>query len=90
MRSLPRPTGNVFLGDVVAFRPPPGMDGSLLVRRIAAVEGEEMVSDDPEDTAFTLPSGAPSLTRSCVQPRQWTPGHAELPHRVSAECHACC
>lgn len=57
MRSLPRPSGNVFLGDVVAFRPPPGIEGSLLVRRIAAVEGEEMVSDDPEDTAFTLPSG---------------------------------
>ena len=60
MRCLPRLSGkSVFAGDVVAFKPPPGVDGDLLIRRVAAVEGEEMISDDPEDAAFHLkPGGA--------------------------------
>ena len=59
MRCLPRISGkSVFAGDVVAFKPPPGVDGDLLIRRVAAVEGEEMISDDPKDKAFHLKSGA--------------------------------
>ena len=58
MRCLPRISGkSVFAGDVVAFKPPPGVDGDLLIRRVAAVEGEEMISDDPEDKAFYLKPG---------------------------------
>lgn len=47
----------MYTGDVVAFKPPPGIDGSLLVRRVAAIEGDQMVSDDPEDQAFKVASG---------------------------------
>lgn len=58
MRCLPKISGkSVFAGDVVAFKPPPGVDGDLLIRRVAAVEGEEMISDDPEDEAFHLKPG---------------------------------
>ena len=58
MRCLPRLTGRtVYTGDVVAIKPPQGTESSLLVRRIAAVEGDEIVSNDPEDTAFTLSKG---------------------------------
>lgn len=58
MRCLPKISGkSVFAGDVVAFRPPPGVSGDLLIRRVAAVEGEEMISDDPEDSAFHLKPG---------------------------------
>ncbi len=32
----------------------------MLIRRVAAVEGEEMISDDPEDEAFYLKPGRAS------------------------------
>lgn len=59
MRCLPKLSGKspIHTGDVVAFKPPLGTEGSLLVRRVAAVGGEEMVSDNPEDKAFTLKPG---------------------------------
>jgi len=59
MRCLPKLSGKppIHTGDVVAFKPPPGMEGELLVRRVAAVGGEEMVSDNPDDQAFTLEPG---------------------------------
>lgn len=50
-------TRKPFTGDIVAFRPPSG-EGDLLVRRVAAIEGEEMVSDEPEDVSFKLPEGS--------------------------------
>ena len=60
MRCLPKISGkSVFAGDIVAFKPPPGVDEDLLIRRVAAVEGEEMISDDPEDEAFYLKPGTP-------------------------------
>lgn len=58
MRIIPRPsTDNVFVGDVVAFKTPFRDDSEhgILVRRVAAMEGEEMVSDAPMDMPFTIP-----------------------------------
>ena len=60
MRLLPRAEQGrtVFVDDVVAFNPPfaAGNDG-VMVRRVAALEGEEMVSSDKDDEAFELPQG---------------------------------
>lgn len=80
MRCLPRLSGkSVFAGDIVAFKPPPGVDGDLLIRRVAAVEGEELISDDPEDEAFHLKQGrVPQTARECSSyPAAQLP-HAEL------------
>ena len=60
VRLIPRPVANktVFDGDVVAFNSPlrgPTATDHVMVRRIAALEGDEMVSDDPEDEAFSIP-----------------------------------
>lgn len=65
VRWIPRPSArNVFVGDVVAFTSPlavPDPDGMaephVMVRRVAASEGEEMVSDDPEDEPWRLAAG---------------------------------
>ena len=62
MRCLPRATArSVFTGDVVAFTSPLAqqqqLNNNVLVRRIAATEGDEMVSDDPQDVSFSLPQG---------------------------------
>ena len=58
MRLMPAPsTKSLYVGDVVAFNSPATAASDVLVRRIAALEGAEMVSDDPEDQAFTLPEG---------------------------------
>jgi hypothetical protein len=65
LRLLPRPAPrrSLFDGDVVAFRSPiagPVLDGAeppLMVRRVAALEGDEMASDDPEDAEFLVPRG---------------------------------
>lgn len=64
MRLLPRPAARrtVFDGDVVALTSPlPGSPGSshqIMVRRVAALEGDEMVSDEPEvDGSFRIPDG---------------------------------
>ena len=58
MRTIPKVyRKGIFTGDIVAFRPPEGTDGDVLVRRVAAVEGEEMTSDDPDDEDFRLPEG---------------------------------
>ncbi len=60
MRCIPRPSMRaVFAGDVVAFNSPlagPGME-HLMVRRVAAVEGEELVTDDPADESYIIPEG---------------------------------
>ena len=52
----------MFVDDVVAFTPPfaasSGTDASsVMVRRVAALEGEQMVSSHEEDEAFELPQG---------------------------------
>jgi hypothetical protein len=60
LRWLPRPSSkNVFVGDVVAFNSPLATADiqNVLIRRVAAMEGEEMVSDDPEDEPFFIPPG---------------------------------
>lgn len=72
MRCLPKLSGKppIHTGDVVAFKPPPGMEGELLVRRVAAVGGEEMVSDNPDDQAFTLEPGDDPWNGGDVPPEQ--------------------
>ena len=60
MRCIPRPNLRaVFAGDVVAFNSPLSGPGAehLMVRRVAAVEGEELVTDDPADGSYTIPAG---------------------------------
>ena len=58
MRSIPKVYGRgLFPGDVVAFHPPDNTEAEPVVRRVAAIEGEEMVSDDPADETFRLPEG---------------------------------
>ena len=50
---------SVFVGDVVAFQSPVSpASRNLLVRRVAAVEGQELVADDPPNTSYVLPAGA--------------------------------
>mmetsp|Transcript_29878 Transcript_29878/g.53491 ORF Transcript_29878/g.53491 Transcript_29878/m.53491 type:complete len:211 (-) Transcript_29878:269-901(-) len=58
VRQIKSPSAaSVFVGDVVAFHSPLEGKGGYLVRRVAATEGEEMVSDAPEDEGFTLDTG---------------------------------
>ena len=68
MRLLPRAEQGrtVFVDDVVAFNTPfaAGSDG-VMVRRVTALEGEEMVSSDKDDEAFELPQGVPSRCSRC-------------------------
>eukprot|EP00262_Sarcandra_glabra_P009324 TRINITY_DN234_c0_g1_i1.p1 TRINITY_DN234_c0_g1~~TRINITY_DN234_c0_g1_i1.p1 ORF type:complete len:206 (-),score=37.64 TRINITY_DN234_c0_g1_i1:405-1022(-) len=54
VRKLPsaNPT-RVFVGDVVVVKDPENSD-NYLVRRLAAIEGYEMVSTDEKDTPFVL------------------------------------
>ena len=62
MRCIPRPSLRaVFTGDVVAFNSPLAGRGAehLMVRRVAAMEGEELITDDPADGSYTIPEGAP-------------------------------
>lgn len=63
VRLIPRPAANrtVFDGDVVAFASPiagPASSPAVLVRRVAALEGDEMASDDAEDEAFAVPQAS--------------------------------
>ncbi|KAK9836135.1 hypothetical protein WJX81_004302 [Elliptochloris bilobata] len=49
---------SVYAGDVVAFQSPvSSATRSLLVRRVAAIEGQELVADDPQNTSYVLPAG---------------------------------
>lgn len=60
LRLLPRASSRqVFTGDVVAFNSPLSQqqEHGVLVRRIAASEGDEMVSDHADDQPFNLPAG---------------------------------
>ena len=61
MRCIPRPSLRaVFTGDVVAFNSPLAGSGTehVMVRRVAAMEGEELITDDPADGSYTIPEGA--------------------------------
>lgn len=61
MRLIPRPVAqrSVFDGDVIAFTSPlisASADQKIMVRRVAALEGDELVSDEPEeDGAVVIP-----------------------------------
>ena len=61
MRLIPRPAANrsVFDGDVVAFTSPlisPGAGEQILVRRVAALEGDELVSEEEEaEDGYVIP-----------------------------------
>ncbi|EFJ50004.1 hypothetical protein VOLCADRAFT_89374 [Volvox carteri f. nagariensis] len=61
VRLLRRPgPHNVLVGDVVAFHSPlalPEDATHVMVRRVAAVEGDEMVSTSPTETPFIIPPG---------------------------------
>lgn len=48
-----RPCSRVFVGDVVVLKDPNKPD-DYLVRRLAAIEGYEMVSKDEEEEPFVL------------------------------------
>ncbi|KAK3026162.1 hypothetical protein RJ639_040549 [Escallonia herrerae] len=52
VRKLPDPT-KAFVGDVVVLKDPETLD-NFLVRRLAAIEGYEMVSSDEKDEPFVL------------------------------------
>jgi hypothetical protein len=59
MRCMPRASlRSIFSGDVVAFSSPlsPNAD-NIMVRRVAAVEGDELITDDPSDGSYTIPEG---------------------------------
>jgi inner membrane protease subunit 1 len=60
LRLIPRPKAyrTIFDGDVVALNSPlsgPRDAHHVIVRRVAALEGDEMVSDDPECEPFRIP-----------------------------------
>lgn len=63
LRYIPHPLARrtVFDGDVVALTSPlssPGAPRQVIVRRVAALEGDEMVSNEPEiDGSFQIPRG---------------------------------
>jgi signal peptidase I len=60
VRNIPRPSHrSVFVGDVVAFNSPlsPTSEQSVMVRRVGAGPGDEMVSDDPDCSPFRIPDG---------------------------------
>ena len=65
MRLIPRPVAqrSVFDGDIIAFTSPlvsPGAADQIMVRRVAALEGEELVSGDNEEEdeeAVVIPKG---------------------------------
>ncbi|GBF99501.1 mitochondrial inner membrane protease subunit [Raphidocelis subcapitata] len=59
VRLIPRPSPRTIgIGDVVAFSSPLDAQGQhVMVRRVAALEAHEMVSDDPEEPPFRVPPG---------------------------------
>ena len=58
LRIFPGPSFNsLYTGDIVALQSPLTAERQVLVRRLAAVEGEEMVSDDPDLESWSLPDG---------------------------------
>ncbi|KAI8463423.1 MAG: hypothetical protein J3K34DRAFT_444121 [Monoraphidium minutum] len=59
LRRIPRPSPrSVAVGDVVAFSSPLDAQGDhVMVRRVAALEAHEMISDDDADASFRIPPG---------------------------------
>ena len=68
VRVIPRPTPrSVLLGDIVAFHSPldqPSDAQHVMVRRVAALEGTEMVSGSSEDKAFHIPRVSAAVVMS--------------------------
>lgn len=57
MRVIPRASAkHVSVGDVVAFKTPQTQD-SYMVRRVAALEGSELVTENLEDETLVVPDG---------------------------------
>jgi hypothetical protein len=57
IRSLPRPSArSVFVGDVVMLKDPENSEKEL-VRRVAALEGDEMLSSKEDEASFKLKPG---------------------------------
>lgn len=58
VRLFRRPTfRDLYVGDTVALQSPLSAEQQILVRRLAAVEGEEMVSDEADTESWSLPGG---------------------------------
>lgn len=59
VRLIPRPSARtVHIGDVVAFNSPLSHSGThVMVRRIAAMEHQELISDCPSDDPLVIPEG---------------------------------
>lgn len=58
VRLFPRPSfKDLYVGDTVALQSPLSAEQQVLVRRLAAVEGEEMVSDATETESWPLSQG---------------------------------
>ena len=58
IRLFPRPSfKHLYTGDTVAVQSPLAAEQQILVRRLAAIEGEEMVSDDSALEPWSLPEG---------------------------------
>ncbi|KAK3285252.1 hypothetical protein CYMTET_7138 [Cymbomonas tetramitiformis] len=56
LRTLVDPSQrSVYVGDVVAVKVPLETGEKVLVRRLVAQEGDEMISDDSEDEPFRIP-----------------------------------
>ena len=75
LRCIPRPSmRSVFEDDVVAFTSPLAHPDAqnVLVRRVAAMEGAEMLSDDPQDESFKIPSGAGCFSSMLREPGSCT------------------
>lgn len=78
VRDIPRPSPDtVFVGDVVTLRNPLAMAtmggaGALnvMVRRVAAMEGDQLVTDDPEDEPYTLAKVRRRDLHAAAEPRR--------------------
>jgi hypothetical protein len=63
LRNIPRPSSStVLVGDIIAFKSPllsPGAAEAqaIMVRRVAAIEYQEMISEDMNDQSLVLPKG---------------------------------
>ena len=77
---------SVFVDDVVAFTSPL-QDSGVMVRRVAALQGDEMVSSQPDEEAFELPSGARPRASSKFQQRR--PAGPALGGQMGLQAGAC-
>ena len=58
IRLFPRPSfRDLYVGDTVALQSPLSAEQQIMVRRLAAIEGEEMISDDTDTESWSLSEG---------------------------------